>query len=64
MIRAVISDFGGVLTTPLIQSFLAYQDHSGITVEDLGVAMGAATERAGGVHPLFETRWSASLACR
>jgi putative hydrolase of the HAD superfamily len=54
VIRAVISDFGGVLTTPLIQSFLAYQDHSGITVEDLGVAMGAATERAGGVHPLFE----------
>lgn len=54
MIRAVISDFGGVLTTPLIQSFLAYQDHSGITVEDLGVAMIRATERADGVHPLFE----------
>ena len=54
MIRAVISDFGGVLTTPLIESFLAYQDQSGITVEELGVAMSAATARAGGVHPLFE----------
>ena len=53
MIRAVISDFGGVLTTPLIESFLAYQDHSGITVEDLGKAMARAAERAG-EHPLFE----------
>jgi epoxide hydrolase-like predicted phosphatase len=54
MIRAVISDFGGVLTTPLIESFLGYQDHSGITLEQLGVAMSKATERADGVHPLFE----------
>ena len=28
MVRAVISDFGGVLTTPLIESFLAYQEES------------------------------------
>ena len=39
MIRAVISDFGGVLTTPIIESFLAYQRESGIGLEDLGKAM-------------------------
>jgi hypothetical protein len=29
-IRAVISDFGGVLTTPLLRSFAAFQDRTGI----------------------------------
>ena len=50
-ITTVISDFGGVLTTPLIQSFLAYQDQSGVTVEALGVAMVRATERAVNAEP-------------
>jgi len=50
--RAVISDFGGVLTNPLIEAFAAYQDHSGITVEDLGRALQSAAERDG-EHPLF-----------
>ncbi|GAC1317408.1 MAG: HAD-IA family hydrolase [Thermoleophilaceae bacterium] len=54
MISVVISDFGGVLTTPLVDSFLAYQRDSGITIEELGVAMAAATATAGGAHPLFE----------
>ena len=53
MIRAVISDFGGVLTTPLIESFLAYQDESGVRFEDLGKAMMRVAERDG-EHPLFE----------
>jgi putative hydrolase of the HAD superfamily len=53
-IRAVISDFGGVLTTPLIQSFLAYQRESGVALEDLGSAMGRLMEADGGHHPLFE----------
>jgi epoxide hydrolase-like predicted phosphatase len=53
-IRAVISDFGGVLTTPLIQSFLAYQRESGVALEDLGSAMGRLMEADGGRHPLFE----------
>ncbi len=53
MIRAVISDFGGVLTTPLIDSFAAFQDQTGITGEALGTAMGAIAERDG-AHPLFE----------
>jgi putative hydrolase of the HAD superfamily len=52
-IRAVISDFGGVLTTPLIQSFMAFQDQTGITTEALGKAMQAAAE-ANGQNPLFE----------
>lgn len=54
MTRAVICDFGGVLTTPLIDSFLAYQRESGIAMEDLGAAMGRVMEKDGGRHPLFE----------
>ena len=53
MIRALISDFGGVLTTPLQEGFLAYQEESGITLEELGSAMGKATAEHGD-HPLFE----------
>ncbi len=52
-IEAVISDFGGVLTTPLVQSFMAFQDQTGISTETLGKAMAAATE-AKGDNPLFE----------
>jgi putative hydrolase of the HAD superfamily len=54
LIRAVISDFGGVLTTPLIESFLAYQRETGIALEDLGTAMARLMEQDGGKHPLFE----------
>ncbi len=52
-ISAVISDFGGVLTTPLIDSFAAVQDSSGISLEELGKAMAAVAIRAG-ANPLFE----------
>ncbi len=52
-IKAVISDFGGVLTTPLIQSFMAFQDQTGISAETLGKGMQAAAE-ANGENPLFE----------
>lgn len=52
-IQAIISDFGGVLTSPLINSFLAYQEHSGVPLEALGTAMARLTERDG-VHPLVE----------
>jgi len=54
VIRAVISDFGGVLTTPLIESFRAYRDESGLSFERLGEAMARVAERSGGEHPLFE----------
>lgn len=53
-IEAVISDFGGVLTSPLLDSFAAFQDSSGISLEDLGKAMAAVAGRSGGKHPLFE----------
>ena len=52
-IRAVISDFGGVLTTPLLGSFAAFQDETGISASSLGTAMQRIAEREG-EHPLFE----------
>ena len=51
-VKAVISDFGGVLTTPLGNAFAAWSKESGIPLEDLGVAIAAASERHG-EHPLF-----------
>ena len=53
MRRALISDFGGVLTTPLGNSFAAWSRESGVPLEDLGKAMAAAAERHDGEHPLF-----------
>jgi putative hydrolase of the HAD superfamily len=53
MIEAVISDFGGVLTSPLLDSFAAFQDSSGISLEHLGLAMAAIWKR-NGANPLFE----------
>jgi len=50
----VISDFGGVLTLPLDEAFLAYQQESGVSAAELGRAMAAAMEAAGGANPLFE----------
>jgi putative hydrolase of the HAD superfamily len=52
-IEAVISDFGGVLTSPLLDSFLAFQEESGISPAALGHAMAAIAERHGN-HPLAE----------
>jgi putative hydrolase of the HAD superfamily len=53
VIRAVVSDFGGVLTSPLIEGFLAYQEQSGVTPEELGEAMARSAEEHG-EHPLYE----------
>ncbi len=52
-ITTVISDFGGVLTTPLVQSFAAVQDQTGIPMEELGKAM-TRIELQEGAHPLYE----------
>ena len=52
MKKAVICDFGGVLTTPLGNSFAAWSRDSGIPLEDVGTAMASAAERHG-EHPLF-----------
>jgi putative hydrolase of the HAD superfamily len=51
-IEAIISDFGGVLTSPLVNSFLAFQESSGISLEALGTAMASAGRD--GANPLFE----------
>jgi putative hydrolase of the HAD superfamily len=53
MIEAVVSDFGGVLTSPLLDSFAAFQNSSGISLEQMGLAMAAIWERDG-ANPLFE----------
>jgi putative hydrolase of the HAD superfamily len=52
-VEAIVCDFGGVLTTPLVESFMAFQDQTGITTETLGKAMQAASD-AGGDNPLYE----------
>jgi putative hydrolase of the HAD superfamily len=52
-VEAIISDFGGVLTSPLIGSFIAFQEAEGVPLEELGKAMAqVGAER--GVNPLFE----------
>jgi putative hydrolase of the HAD superfamily len=52
-VQAVISDFGGVLTSPLIGSFAAFTEFSGVSLEALGHAM-AAVALARGSNPLFD----------
>jgi epoxide hydrolase-like predicted phosphatase len=52
-ITTVVSDFGGVLTTPLLHSFAAFQDQTGISGESLGRAMQVVAARDG-AHPLYE----------
>ncbi|MEA2212947.1 MAG: putative hydrolase of the superfamily [Solirubrobacteraceae bacterium] len=52
-VEAVISDFGGVLTSPLAGAFSAFQDQSGVPLAELGTAM-AALGAARGANPLFE----------
>ncbi|UJA19628.1 HAD family phosphatase [Thermoleophilia bacterium SCSIO 60948] len=46
-VRAVISDFGGVLTTPLIHAFARVQEEHGISTAALGMALYALAERDG-----------------
>lgn len=53
MIRALISDFGGVLTSPLLGAFTGYAADSGIPVEALGQAIFAIAQRTG-ANPLFD----------
>jgi putative hydrolase of the HAD superfamily len=51
-VRAVISDFGGVLTNHLVEAFGAFQDETGISPEQLGRGMQRIQERDG-EYPLF-----------
>jgi epoxide hydrolase-like predicted phosphatase len=52
-VEAVISDFGGVLTSPLADSFQAFQEHSGVPLAELGKAM-VALGAEHGANQLFE----------
>ncbi len=51
-IEAVICDFGGVLSSPLLDAFLAYERDSEIPLQELGTAMLAIAERSG-ENPLY-----------
>jgi epoxide hydrolase-like predicted phosphatase len=53
VITTIISDFGGVLTTPLWHGFAAVQEQVGIPADALGKAIAAIEERDG-AHPLYE----------
>jgi putative hydrolase of the HAD superfamily len=53
VIEAVISDFGGVLTTPLARSFEVFADRTGMSMAELGGALGAIVARES-AHPLYE----------
>ncbi len=52
-IQAIVSDFIGVLTTPIAGVFTQFQEELGIPPEALRVALDRATERTG-MNPLFE----------
>lgn len=52
MIEAVISDFGGVLTTPMLEAFSAVQEGIDVPLEAYGAAMAHSVEHDG-EHPLF-----------
>jgi putative hydrolase of the HAD superfamily len=52
VIRAIVSDFGGVLTTPLSSGFLRIQDDVGVPRDAFRQAMIAATA-AEGINPLY-----------
>jgi epoxide hydrolase-like predicted phosphatase len=52
-VEAIISDFGGVLTSSLMGSFLAFQESSGVPLEELGKAMASIGAR-NSTNPLVE----------
>jgi putative hydrolase of the HAD superfamily len=52
-IEAVVSDFGGVLTTPLFRTFAALQEEDGIDSGAMGGALRRIAERDG-ANPLHE----------
>jgi putative hydrolase of the HAD superfamily len=54
VIRAIVSDFGGVLTTPLLDAFVGLQERRGVPLEAFGAALMRAAEADAGTNPLFE----------
>ncbi len=53
MISTVVSDLGGVLTTPLADAFAAYERDAGVPLSEFWTALGAIAERTG-ANPMFE----------
>jgi putative hydrolase of the HAD superfamily len=51
-IEAIITDFGGVLTSPLAHAFASFQDEKGIPLNALRQAIANLAER-NGANPLF-----------
>ena len=51
-VRAIVTDFGGVLTNPLFEGFAHVQEQRGVPLEELGAAMARIAERDG-ENPLF-----------
>ncbi|MEO3977565.1 HAD family phosphatase [Streptomyces sp. CAU 1734] len=46
-VDTVVVDYGGVLTNPLVETFVAFAELAGIPAEDLAAAFVAATEQYG-----------------
>jgi putative hydrolase of the HAD superfamily len=53
MISTVISDFGGVLTTPLEEAFAGFVNDTGVSLGDLGTALMTIGAELG-ANPIFE----------
>jgi putative hydrolase of the HAD superfamily len=53
VIQAVVSDFGGVLTRPLLEAFTKAHDGADVPLAAYGQALWTAAQRDG-VNPLFE----------
>lgn len=52
-VRVIVSDFGGVLTNPLIDAFREWEEASRVSLEDLGNAMLEVAEQLG-ENPLYK----------
>jgi putative hydrolase of the HAD superfamily len=52
-LKAIVTDFGGVLTTPLAAAIETVQQQTGVEPTTFGEAIGRIAEREG-AHPLFE----------
>jgi putative hydrolase of the HAD superfamily len=53
VIRAVVSDFGGVLTVPLLEGFARYEARTGVSAKVIGESLARASA-ADGRNPLFD----------
>jgi putative hydrolase of the HAD superfamily len=53
VVQAVISDFGGVLTTPIVGALTGVAERAEVSLPDLGLAM-ATVAQALGANPLYE----------